>query len=131
MPRDVTPSGILIVGMMVVAERSSRTSSACPTKFTKGPHDGLLTKLSPVLAIINDELGDGIVQDRSPRFIDTEKLRWSDDSGALGEWSLQEVHQGLDRPNDVASKTSDGKAVEATPLTPVIAHCGGGDQVGN
>jgi hypothetical protein len=56
-----------------------------------------LTKLGPILAIINDEFGDGIIQDWPLRLIDTEKLRWSDDSGTLWEGSFQEVDQGLDR----------------------------------
>jgi hypothetical protein len=99
-------------------------------EFTECPHDNLLTKLSPVLAIVDDELGDGIIQDCPLRPIDTEKLRWSNDSGTLRERSFQEVHQGLDRSNNMTSDTSDSKAVEATRLTPVTPDRGGGDEIG-
>jgi hypothetical protein len=90
-----------------------------------------LTKLSPVLAIINDELGDGIIEDWPFPLIDTEKLRWSDDSGTLWNRSFQEVDQGLDRSNNVTNETPDSKAVEATPLTPVIADRRGGGEIGD
>jgi hypothetical protein len=33
-----------------------------------------------------------IVQGRSPRLIDTEELRWSDDSGTLRQWSFHDIH---------------------------------------
>jgi hypothetical protein len=89
-----------------------------------------LTKISPVLAIINDELGDGIIEDWALRLVDAEKLRRSDDSGTLWKRSFQEVDQGLDRSNNVTSDTSDSKSFEATPLTPVIADRRGGDEIG-
>jgi hypothetical protein len=95
------------------------------------PHDGPLTKRSPLLAIIDDELGDGIIGDRPLRLIDTEKLRCGDDSGTLGEGSPQEVHQGLNRSNNVTSEAPDTKAIEATPLTPVMADRGGSDEIGD
>jgi hypothetical protein len=90
-----------------------------------------LTKLSLALTIINNELGDGFTQDWTLRLIATEKLRWSDDSGSFGERSFQEVHQRLDRSHNVTSDASDSEAFEATPVTPVIANRGGGDEIGD